>query len=146
MALVALMLGAWTGQALSQEATGTGTADLSWDRPTAFTNGDELNAEDIEHYTVYWGTESRVYTNMMEVGSDSEGSTLEFDLTEPVTMYFAVTATARGLESDYSNEASKVIELEFDESEPNAPTNLEAEIQLTCETDEGGVSCQFVVR
>ena len=66
----------------------------------------------VDHYTVHYGTETRVYTSQIDVGipaTDSDGGDVFFyyDLEVPdaATVYVAVTAVAAGdVPSDYSNE------------------------------------------
>ncbi len=79
----------------------TGTAALSWTSPTGVVSG----------YRVYYGTASRGYEQAL--GSGIVATTTTFtvaDLPSGRTYYFAVTAiNATGVESAYSNEATKLI-------------------------------------
>jgi len=93
---------------ITVEAVGTGSATLTWTAPTQRTDGSPLT--DLAGYRVYWGQESRNYTEPVEI--DNPGvTTYVIDDLGPGTHYFATTAvSADGLESEYSNEASKTIQ------------------------------------
>lgn len=93
---------------ITVEAVGTGSATLTWTAPTQRTDGSPLT--DLAGYRVYWGQESRNYTESVEI--DNPGvTTYVIDDLGPGTHYFATTAvSADGLESEYSNEASKTIQ------------------------------------
>jgi len=72
---------------------------LAWDR----------NSEpDIAGYRVYYGRESRSYTNVVDVGNYT--SCVIADLEDGVTYYFVATAyNTSGYESGYSNEISSAM-------------------------------------
>lgn len=83
-------------------ATGsTGTATLSWAAPASSVTG----------YRVYYGTNSRSYSQALGSGAFVATSTyVVTGLQAARTYYFAVTAIdAAGSESGFSNEASKTI-------------------------------------
>ncbi|MFO7287825.1 MAG: putative Ig domain-containing protein [Gammaproteobacteria bacterium] len=85
--------------------TTNGTATLTWTPPTQRTDGSPL---DLGGYRVYWGTSSRSYSHSKNVGKNVV--TYVVDNLTPATWYFAVTALdSQGLESDFSNEAVKVV-------------------------------------
>ena len=79
---------------------------------------DAVPETDLAGYRIYWGGESRGYTNLME----SAGNTNTVSgLTEGVGYFFAVTAyDTNGLESDYSNE----VYLFAKDTETNAPPSV----------------------
>src|SRR5690606_37356498 len=89
------------------ESIGLGSATLTWVAPTLRTDGTLL--DDLAGYKVYWGTESRNYTESIQI--DNPGvTTYVVENLGPGTHYFATTAlSSDGLESDYSNEASNTI-------------------------------------
>ncbi|HEX7080395.1 MAG TPA: putative Ig domain-containing protein [Gammaproteobacteria bacterium] len=94
--------------AISVEAVANGAATLSWTAPTERTDGSPLT--DLAGYRVYWGTESGNYTESVEVMSPGVTTHVVENL-GPGTYYFVMTAVdSNGLESEYSNEASKTIE------------------------------------
>lgn len=91
---------------VSVVATSTGTATVTWTPPAQKTDGSPLT---LAGYKIYWGTASRNYTNSVTVESPGIAAYVIDELT-PATWYFAVTAIgANGVESDYSNEATKEI-------------------------------------
>jgi hypothetical protein len=78
---------------------------LTWDPNTE---------PDIAGYKFYYGVQSRIYTNVADVGNLITNTVS--GLTEGMTYYFAVTAyNTAGVESDFSNEVNYT---------PTAPTNL----------------------
>jgi hypothetical protein len=86
--------------------TASGSATLSWTAPSEKTDGTPV---DLSGYKIYWGTSSRSYSNSATLNSPGFSSYVVDELT-PATWYFAVTAVdGQGLESDYSNEATKQI-------------------------------------
>jgi len=82
------------------------TVTLSWVPPVTDINGAPLT--DIGGYKLYYGSSSRNYTHVINVGRDT---TYEVNnLTEGLIYYFAVTAyDTAGNESNYSHEVSKII-------------------------------------
>jgi hypothetical protein len=72
---------------------------FAWDR-SAETN--------IADYRIYYGGESRTYTNMVSTGNTT--SVTIGNLAEGMTYYFAATAySILGLESDFSDEISYLV-------------------------------------
>lgn len=152
-------LSAW-----AQQFTGTGTATLSWQRPTERVDGTPLPIDQIAGYVIWYGTESRFgrcpgdqpadandtgcYPTVVSVTNGGVASReLSFELDGPVTLYFAMAAIDTGGRiSSYSNEASKTFELEIDEAGPEPPQLLDVEISISCEASEPGVTCTFVVQ
>ena len=77
---------------------------LTWGAPTTNTDGTPLT--DLAGYKIYYGTASRSYSQIIDVGNVTT-STIS-SLNNGATYYFAVTAyDALGIESGYSNEVSK---------------------------------------
>lgn len=73
---------------------GAQSATLAWDPNTE---------PDLAGYRIYYGVQSQVYTNSIEVGTNT--TAVVSNLVEGVTYYFAATAFSKtGLESDTSNE------------------------------------------
>ena len=69
---------------------------LAWDA-----SGDDPLS--IQSYRIWYGTTSRIYTNMLDVGDNLMGTINS--LSEGTMYYFAITAMGwNGLESGYSNE------------------------------------------
>ena len=68
---------------------------LAWDTPAS---------SGVVGYKIYWGAESRCYTNLVTTTNLTATIT---NLQRGITYYFAATAcTASGLESEFSNEVS----------------------------------------
>lgn len=86
-------------------ATTAGSATLAWDAPT--TNIDGTPLTDLTGYKIYFGTSSGNYTSVIDVGNIT---TYTVSNLSSGTYYFAVRSyDASGIESDFSNEASKSI-------------------------------------
>ena len=89
-------------------ATANGTATLSWTPPTQNTDGSSLT--NLAGYKVYWGTSAGNYTNSTSITTPGVTSYMVEQLT-PATWYFVTTAlNAQGVESTFSNVASKTIQ------------------------------------
>ena len=64
--------------------------------------------EQVAGYNLYYGTESGIYTTMVDVGNITSDELSQLIIGE--TYYFAVTAyTAAGLESEYSQELAYTV-------------------------------------
>lgn len=86
----------------------TGSAALSWQPPTRYTDGSTLPASGIAAYRIYRGTSASSLQRIAEV----DGRTIEFNVRglPRGTHYFAVTTvTNSGAESAYSAIGSKTI-------------------------------------
>jgi hypothetical protein len=98
------------GETISVDGIDTGGGGpeslmLSWAPPT--TNEDGSPLEDLAGYKLYYGTQSRNYSQMVTVGSYT---TAEIDGLYPGTYYLAVTAyDIYGNESDFSREINHTI-------------------------------------
>ena len=95
--------------AFSVDVVGTalGAATLSWLAPTERTDGSPLL--DLAGYKIYWDTAQGNYSNSMTIGNPGLTAYVIEQLT-PATWYFVVTAfNSDGLESSFSNGASKTI-------------------------------------
>jgi hypothetical protein len=91
---------------VSVVAIGTGSATLSWTPPTENTDGSPL--EDLAGYKIYWGPSQGNYTNSTSVGDGM--SVYVVDGLTQGTWYFTATAlNSAGIESTFSNAASKMI-------------------------------------
>jgi hypothetical protein len=88
-------------------ATATGSAMLSWAPPTQNTDGSPLT--NLAGYRVYWGRSQADLTNSVTLTNPGLASYVVEQLT-PATWYFSVTAVAAtGVESPFSNVASKQV-------------------------------------
>ncbi len=93
---------------ISVDAVTLGSATLSWTPPTQNTDGTPLT--DLAGYRIYWGTSPGSYPNSVKI--DQPGlTTYVVENLVPGTYEFVSTAVnADGVESDYSNPATKTVE------------------------------------
>jgi hypothetical protein len=84
-----------------------GSVTLSWMPPTENDDGSALT--DLAGYKIYWGTTSGTYTNSVSI--DNSGiTTYMIENLAPGTYEFVSTAfNAAGVESGYSNPATKIV-------------------------------------
>ncbi|MCH7895216.1 MAG: fibronectin type III domain-containing protein [Proteobacteria bacterium] len=88
-------------------AIGSGTVTLTWMPPT--TNGDGTVLTDLDAYKIYYGTENYFFDKEIQINNPGIASFVVENLC-PNTYYFATTAiNSQGLESDFSNIASKTV-------------------------------------
>ena len=86
----------------------TGSATLSWTPPTTRTDGTTLT--NLAGYRIYYGTVPGSYSDTIVVNGAGQSSYVVTNLPGGVTYYFVATAVdAAGLESPYTNVASKAI-------------------------------------
>ncbi len=83
-----------------------GSATLSWAPPTQYTDGTALT--NLSGYRIYYGTAAGALTQSISVNNASVSTYIVENLS-PATWYFAVKAVANGVESDFSNTATKVV-------------------------------------
>lgn len=92
---------------INRESEGTGSTTLSWEAPTERTDGTALT--DLAGFRIHYGRMSGVYDYQIDLNTPGLLTYVIEDLV-PGEWYFAVTAyDANGLESDFSNEAHRVI-------------------------------------
>jgi hypothetical protein len=88
-------------------AIATGSATLTWNPPTQNTDGSPLT--NLAGYRVYWGSAQGSYPNSVTISNPGLSSYVVEQLT-PATWHFVLTAVnSAGVESGYSNAASKQI-------------------------------------
>jgi hypothetical protein len=80
-------------------------ATVTWRAPTQRTDGSPVGK--INNYTVYYGQSAEKLDRSVKIGAGQ--TRFQLRNLEPGTWYFAVTATARGVESAKSNIRSKTI-------------------------------------
>ena len=86
----------------------TGSVTLSWTAPSENEDGSPL--EDLSGYRIYWGTTSGNYSNSLTI-DDTGLTTYVIDNLAPGTYEFVATSfNAAGVESDYSNAATKTVQ------------------------------------
>jgi hypothetical protein len=87
--------------------TATGSATLTWTPPMQNTDGSPLN--NLAGYRVYWGTQQGNYANSVTI-SNPGIATYVIDQLTPAQWFFVVTAySTTGVESGFSNVASKQV-------------------------------------
>ncbi len=87
--------------------TATGSAMLTWNPPTTNTDGSALS--NLSGYKIYWGTSQGSYPNSATITNPGISSYVVEQLT-PATWYFVLTAVnGNGIESSFSNTASKQV-------------------------------------
>ena len=87
--------------------TGTGSVTLSWTAPTQNEDGSTLT--DLAGYKIYWGTTPGVYTDTATINNPGI-TTYTVDGLPPGTYEFTATSfDASGIESTYSNPATKTV-------------------------------------
>lgn len=90
-------------------------ATLTWTPPTQNTDGSPLT--NLAGYRVYWGTAQGTYPNVVRLDNPGLASHIVDEL-EPGTWFFVVTAlNSVGVESMFSNVASKTLTGEASDSE-----------------------------
>ena len=84
-----------------------GNATLSWEAPTANTNGSALT--DLAGYRIYYGSSPKHLSHTVQIKSVGLQTYVIDDL-EPGTWYFAVKSVAgNGVESSLSDVVAKTI-------------------------------------
>jgi hypothetical protein len=92
---------------LAVQAVATASVTVTWLPPTENSDGSALT--DLAGYRIYWGTSAGSYSSSVTVNNGGLSSYVVTGLT-PGTYYFAATAiNAAGVESGFSNAASKIV-------------------------------------
>lgn len=92
---------------INRESDGTGSATLSWEAPTERTDGTALT--DLAGYRIHYGRMTGVYDYQIDINTPGIATYVVENLV-PGDWFFAVTAyDTSGLESDFSNEATRQI-------------------------------------
>jgi hypothetical protein len=86
----------------------TGSATLTWYPPTQNTDGSPLR--NLGGYRIYWGTTQGTYPNSVTINNPGL-ATYVVEQLRPARWYFVVTAlTTTGIESSFSNVATKTVQ------------------------------------
>jgi hypothetical protein len=93
--------------AIDVVARGNGSATLNWTAPTERTDGSAL--ADLAGYKIYWGTSPGKYKFSTDIATPGVTTYVVEGLT-PAKWYFVATAyDSTGVESRFTNAASKVV-------------------------------------
>lgn len=79
---------------------------LSWTAPTLYEDGSPLN--DLAGYTIHYGRQSGNYTSTINVDNPSVTTYVVDNLSSGAYFFAAKSFNVNGVESDFSNEATKV--------------------------------------
>ena len=83
---------------------------FAWTPPTTDTSGQALGSR-LAGYTLYYGPSPRTYSSSIEINDPQASEYTDTGQVPPGLWYFALTARdTGGLESDFSNEVSKVVQ------------------------------------
>lgn len=86
----------------------TGSVTLSWTPPVENEDGSPLL--DLAGYNLYWGRVSLQYDESLSIDNPGLTTYVLDGLPRYQTFYFVITAlNSKGVESEYSNEASKTV-------------------------------------
>jgi len=91
---------------ISVDQVGTGSVTLNWTPPTQNEDGSPLM--DLDGYKIYWGTSVGNYPNSVTV-DDGLSSYVVDNLTPGTYVFVATSFNTSGIESVYSNPATKVL-------------------------------------
>jgi hypothetical protein len=88
--------------------SGTGSVTLSWIAPTENEDGSPL--EDLSGYRIYWGTTSGNYPNSLTIDNPGLTTYVIDNLASGTYEFVATSFNAAGVESSYSNPATKTVQ------------------------------------
>lgn len=126
-----------------------GDTSVSWVAPTENVDGTPLT--DLAGFKIYWGEQTRNYTQSMDVddsGAVSETFSFPLDSENQLNWFIAMTALDEdGNESAYSNEILKVVTVTITDNRPPKPPVLEeVQMDLTCIGSSADIVCTISVQ
>lgn len=92
---------------ISVTQTAIGTATLTWTAPTTNTDGTSLT--DLTAYKIYYGTTPGSYPNSIFISNPGITSYVVENLTPATYQFVATAVNSAGVESVFSNVATKVV-------------------------------------
>ena len=92
---------------ISVDQVGTLSATLSWTPPTQNEDGTPLT--DLDGYRIYWGTTQGNYPNSITIDNEGLSSYVVDNLVPGTYVFVATSFNTAGVESVYSNSATKVL-------------------------------------
>jgi len=93
--------------AISVDQVGTISTTLNWTPPTQNEDGSALM--DLAGYNIYWGTTPGQYTHSVKIENAGMSSYVVENLTPGTYEFVATSLNEAGVESAYSNPATKVL-------------------------------------
>ncbi len=107
LAVIISACGGGGGGSVTVNQVGLGSTTLQWMPPTQNENGSPLT--DLTGYKIYYGNESGKYQTSIQIDNPGIAIYVVENLT-PNTYYFVLTAiNSSGVESQFSNEVSKLV-------------------------------------
>lgn len=92
---------------VSVDQVGTLSTTLSWTAPTENEDGTALI--DLAGYRLYWGTTPGVYTNSLTIDNTGQTTVTVDNLTAGTYEFVATAFNSSGVESSFSNAATRVL-------------------------------------
>ena len=93
---------------ITVQAISLGSVTLRWDAPTSNEDGSTLT--DLAGYKIYWGTDPGIYTNAVTIDNPSVTTYVVNNLSPGEYEFAATSFNTSGVESTYSNRATKVVQ------------------------------------
>ena len=93
---------------IAVEAIATGSVTLSWTPPSENTDGSALT--DLAGHKIYWGTIPGSYPNSVTINNGSVSTFVVENLLPGTYEFVATSFNTSGIESGYSNPATKVVQ------------------------------------
>jgi hypothetical protein len=92
---------------ITVEAVSLGSVTLNWTPPTQ--NEDGTSLTDLAGYRIYWGTTPGSYPNSVTIDNPGLSSYVVENLMPGTYEFVATSINALGVESVYSNSATKIV-------------------------------------
>ena len=93
---------------ITVQAISLGSVELNWNAPTSNEDGSTLT--DLAGYKIYWGTDPGVYTDSVTIDNPSVTTYIVGNLTPGEYEFAATSFNASGVESRYSDPATKMVQ------------------------------------
>ena len=93
---------------ITVQAISLGSVELNWNAPTS--NEDGTTLTDLAGYKIYWGTDPGVYTDSVTIDNPSVTTYMVGNLTPGEYEFAATSFNASGVESRYSDPATKMVQ------------------------------------
>lgn len=93
---------------ITVQAISLGSVTLNWHAPTQNEDGSTLT--DLAGYRIYWGTDPGIYTDSVTIDNPSVTTYLVDNLSAGQYEFVATSFNASGVESRYSDPATKVVQ------------------------------------